>query len=103
MALDYAFSLNGRGIVYFALGKLPKAVEDYSKAIVIFTPLVEQEKRQELANDLARSLNNRGNAFHALGKFSRGRSRISTRRSSSVRGSSSETAGRIWRASLLAV
>ena len=50
-------------------GKLTEAIRDFDEAIKIYTRLVEQEGRTELANDLAGSLYNRGIALIVEGKL----------------------------------
>ena len=57
---DLAASLAERGWNYKKLGRLDDAIEEYDKAIVIYTRLVEQEGRSELADDLAYDLLSRG-------------------------------------------
>ena len=62
-------AVTGTGICLAQLGRLPDAFEYFDAAVELFTRLVEQEGRSELANDLAMSLNNRGNALKDQGKL----------------------------------
>ena len=68
---DLAASLFYRGSAYTELGRLDDAIEEYDKAIVIYTRLVEQEGRSELADDepgLVLSLCMRSDAHASQGR-----------------------------------
>jgi tetratricopeptide (TPR) repeat protein len=50
-------------------GKLDEAIQDYNRAIDIYSRLVEEEGREELASYLAMSLTNRGVSLCQQGKL----------------------------------
>ena len=57
------------GLALDNLGRLNEAVDEYDKAIAIFEDLVNEQKREELANDLAMAYMNKGVALWNLGRL----------------------------------
>ena len=49
-----------KGVALDNLGRLNEAVDEYDKAIAILEELVNEQKRDELANDLAMAYMNKG-------------------------------------------
>ena len=56
------------GLALDNLGRLNEAVAEYDKAIAIYEDLVNEQKRDELANDLAAAYMNKGVALDSLGR-----------------------------------